>query len=294
MGGRFQSRSLQIAGFIFFTLGTAALARSQTTDASVQQLVRETVNHEIAGGNAHSRFMYTDHKAAVHGSRTERMIETNQGTVSLLMAVNDQPATVRQREEDERRLNGMKENPEEVQKKQRNDKEDQERENRIIKAFPDAFIFEADGTEPGRDGLGKRGDELVRLKFYPNPKYAPPSRVEQVLVGMRGVLLIDQSEHRIARIDGTLFKEVSFGWGILGHLDKGGRFLVEQADEGNGCWELTHQNLQFTGKILMLKRLDIKSDEVFSDFHGVPANLTFAQGVDMLEKQTQQMAQDRH
>jgi hypothetical protein len=293
MGRKLASRILKSAILMLLASVTTGPALAQTADKSVRDLVRQTVDHEVAGGNAHARFMYTDHKAAIQGSKTERIIETNQGTASLLAAVNDRPATVQQRQEDERRLAEMKDNPDELKKKARSDKEDQEHENRIIKALPEAFIYEPDGTEPGGDRLGKSGDELVRLKFHPNPNYQPPTRVEEVLTGMQGVLLIDKNQHRIARIDGTLFKEVAFGWGILGHLDKGGHFLVEQADEGNGAWEITRENLQFTGKILMLKRLDIKSDEVFSDFHSVPSNLTFAQGVDLLEKQPSQLAQDR-
>jgi hypothetical protein len=106
-------------------------------------------------------------------------------------------------------------------------------------------------------------------------------------------LLIDANKRRIARIDGTLFKEVGFGWGILGHLDKGGHFLVEQADTGDGAWEISHMSLAFTGKILIFKHLDIRSSESFSDFHEVPNNLTFAQGVDLLKKQEATLAQNQ-
>ncbi len=133
---------------------------------------------------------------------------------------------------------------------------------------------------------------MVRLKFRPNPKYDPPSHVEQVLQGMQGQLLIDAHQHRIARIDGTLFKDVGFGWGILGHLDKGGHFLVEQADVGDGTWDMARMSLSFTGKILLFKRIDIRSTEVYSDFRPVPAGLTFAQGVDLLKKQEATLAEN--
>ena len=95
----------------------------------------------------------------------------------------------------------------------------------------------------------------------------------------------DKSAMRLAKISATLFREVSFGWGILGHLDKGGNFVVEQADVGDGAWEITHIQLNFTGKIMMVKSLMIKSDEHFSDFRRVPDNLTFAQGVDLLKQE---------
>jgi hypothetical protein len=140
--------------------------------------------------------------------------------------------------------------------------------------------------------VGKEGAQLVRLRFHPNPRYEPPSHVEQVLQGMQGQLLIDAQTHRIARIDGTLFKDVGFGWGILGHLDKGGRFLVEQSDLGDGSWDMARMSLAFTGRVLLFKRLDIKSTEVYSDFRPVPTSLTFAQGVELLKKQEATLAEN--
>ncbi len=145
--------------------------------------------------------------------------------------------------------------------------------SRIVRAMPDAFVYEYDGMEPGKAGLGKLGSELIRLKFRPNPNYTPPSHTEQVLSGMQGNLLIDSRAYRIARIDGILFKEVGFGWGILGHLDKGGHFLVEQGDVGDGSWDVHRMSLAFTGKVLFFKKIDIKSTEILSDFIPCPGIL---------------------
>jgi hypothetical protein len=103
--------------------------------------------------------------------------------------------------------------------------------------------------------------------------------------------LIDPAAHRIARIDGTLFREVNFGWGILGHLNKGGHFFVEQQDLGDGSWDVSCMRLDFAGKILLFKNIAIKSDEVFSNFRRVPAGTTFAQGVEMLKTEQAKLAQ---
>jgi len=175
--------------------------------------------------------------------------------------------------------------PAELRRKQKQEQENADRIFRIVKALPDAFLYEYDGTETGKAGVGCSGDELVRLKFRPNPGYDPPSRVEQVLTGMQGVLLIDSQKERIAQIDGILTKEVNFGWGILGHLDRGGHFLVEQGDVGNNHWEISRMGLKFTGKVLFFKTINIQSTELFSNFRPVPSNLTFAQGVDLLENE---------
>jgi hypothetical protein len=120
--------------------------------------------------------------------------------------------------------------------------------------------------------------------------------VEQVLAGMQGDLLIDKETLRLARIEGTLFREVTFGWGILGHLNKGGQFRVQQADLGlgDGAWGVTEMNLNMSGKILMFKGLSIVSEEVLSDFHRMAPHLTFAQGVEQLKTEEEKLAHNIH
>ena len=268
-----------------------AFSADQPSESAVE-LVRRTVQREIAPGNGNARAMFLDRKETPHGSQTKLIVETREGMAGMLIAINDKPLTPEQRQAEEGRLSELARNPEALKKKQKLEKEDGERENRIIKALPDAFLYEPDGTMVGNQTIGKAGDQLVRLKFRPNPKYTPPSHVEQVLTGMQGYLLIDADQHRIAKIDGTLTKEVGFGWGILGHLDRGGHFLVEQAEVMQGDWEVTHMSLTFTGKELLFKSLNIRSDEVFSGFRPAPSNLNFAQGVELLKKQEAELAEN--
>ncbi len=269
-----------------------AFSADQPSESPVE-LVRRTVQREIAPGNSNARAMFLDRKETPHGSQTKLIVETREGMAGMLIAINDKPLTQEQRGAEEARLSELANNPEALKKKQKSEKEDAERESRIMKALPDAFLYEPDVTTVGTQTIGKAGDQLVRLKFRPNPKYTPPSHVEQVLTGMQGYLLIDASQHRIARIDGTLTKEVGFGWGILGHLDRGGHFLVEQAEVIPGDWELTQLSLGFTGKELLFKSLNIRSDEVFSNFRPAPSNLNFAQGVELLKKQEAELAENR-
>jgi hypothetical protein len=80
-----------------------------------------------------------------------------------------------------------------------------------------------------------------------------------------------------------LFKDVTFGWGILGHLDKGGDFMIEQGEVHPGHWDLTHMKLHFTGKVLVFKSLNIQQDENFSSFRPVP-QMSVAQALDRLKQ----------
>jgi hypothetical protein len=272
--------------FLFVFLSAASAQKNALPPA---ELVRRTVHNEIAASHTPDKYFFRDHVKKPHGSQTKLMVQTREGMAGLIVRLDGHPLTEEQKQSERARVERFIKNPDELKKKQKQEAEDEDRTNRIMKALPDAFLYEYDGTTMGNAELGSSGHELLRLKFLPNPDYEPPTRVEQVLTGMAGHLLIDGAERRIAEIDGTLIKEVSFGWGIFGHLDKGGRFVVRQANVDNGHWELTRMELSFTGKILLFKNLSIKSEETESHFQRVPNELSFAQGVQLLEDHAEKM-----
>jgi len=281
------------AALLLVICAGVALAQTQSPSLAPAELVRKTVQNEVKAATDDSvRYMFRSRKETPRGTQTKLYVQTRDAMVGLLIALNDKPLTPEQRQAEESRVERLLKNPAELQHKRKQEKDDEERTTRIMKALPDAFLYQYDGTETGKQGVGTPGDELVRLRFRSNPNYNPPSRVEQVLAGMQGVLLIDAKRNRVAKIEGTLFRDIGFGWGILGHLDKGGHFLVEQTSVPENGWEISHMNLNFTGKIMMFKRLTIKSDEVYSDFRPVPRNLTFAQGFALLKKQEALLAEN--
>jgi hypothetical protein len=285
-------------GVLFTGMSAASLdagvpSSSAQDAASPIELVRAVVANEVAAANDNStKHMFRSRKQTAQGSQTRIYVETREAMAGMTIAYDDKPLSPQQIQGEEGRLAGIVDNPEQLRHKHSQEQESGDRTLRIVKAMPDAFLYDYDGEEKGAADLGKDGGRLVRLKFRPNPAYQPPSHVEQVLEGMQGFLLVDSAARRIARIDGTLFKEVGFGWGILGHLDKGGHFLVEQRDVGDGSWDVSRMSLGFTGKILFFKSIAIKSDEVFSDFRRVPGDTTFAQGVEMLKAEEARLAEN--
>jgi len=254
-------------------------------------LVRKAVQNEINAANDDSaHFLFRGTKTTPKGSTTKLYVETKEATAGLVIANNGKPLTPEQRRAEAARVERFVNHPEELKKKREQERDSAERTLRIVRALPDAFLFEYAGKEPGSEGMGRAGDPLVKLEFRPNPRYQPPSRVEEVLTGMQGYVLVDPVRYRIASIDGTLFKDVSFGWGILGRLDRGGRFVVHQQVVGGNFWEISSMNLSFTGKILLVKNLSIISTEIFSGFKQVPSDLTFAQALELLKKEESAVA----
>jgi hypothetical protein len=278
---------------LFAMLASAATLAAQDQHPPAMppgEFVRLAVANEVAAARDTSiKHLFCAHRKTSKGSQTRLYVETNDSMAGMLIAVDDRPLTAAQQQAEAGHLAWLVDNPEQLRKKQAREKEDEERTLRIVKALPAAFRYEYAGTENSVPGLGDAGT-LVRLKFTPNPSYSPPSHVEQVLTGMEGYLLIDSTSRRLARIDGTLFRDVTFGWGIAGRLDKGGRFVVQQADVGDGAWEITAMRLDITGKILLFKSLNMVSDESFSNFQRVPNNLPFAGGVELLKAEQKRIS----
>lgn len=298
--GHARSARLLRLGLALVSLTAVACLSAQQSESpkiSPAELVRATVANEVAADqHPEGLHMFRSEKRTSKGSQTRLYIETKDALGAKLIAINGHPLTPQQQQAENDHLTWLVKNPDQLRKKRAREKEDEERTLRIVKALPDAFVYEYAGVVDSAPQLGKSGDQLVRLKFTPNPKYSAPSRVEEVLTGMRGELLIDETCQRLARIDGTLFRDVSFGWGIIGHLDKGGHFMVQQADLGLGdsSWGITQMDLNMTGKILLFKSIGLISNEAFSDFRQMPENLTFAQGVEILKSEQGKQTHDPH
>ncbi|MGA8762134.1 MAG: hypothetical protein WB562_04515 [Candidatus Sulfotelmatobacter sp.] len=280
---------------LIVTVAASCLAQqaavSLPDSTSSIKLVRAAVANEVAASNdASVKHMFRSRRETRGKSQTRLYVETQDAMAGMTIAYDDHPLSPQQMQDERARLDRLQASPEELKRKHSQEKNDADHTLRIVRALPDAFLYEYDGRENSTPVLGRVGDELIRLKFRPNPSYSPPSRVEEVLKGMQGVVLIDPVARRIARIDGTLFREVTFGWGFFGHLNKGGHFCVEQGALGDGSWDVTHMQLAFAGKILMVKSLNISSNEVFSDFRRVPSDTTFAKGVEMLKAEDARLA----
>jgi hypothetical protein len=288
-------RSIQYAALTALMAGVsfsqAATPSSPSPDPLA--LVRSAVENEIkASGDKNARFMFRSTRTTSRGAVTKVYVRAQECTAGIVIAYNGKPLTAEQRQDEHSRVERFMKNPEELEKKRHQEQVDSDRTLRIIRALPDAFLYEYSGEQAGTPGVGKTGEPLVALKFRPNPDYDPPSRVEQVLTGMEGVLLLDRQRHRLASIDGTLTKDVGFGWGILGHLDKGGHFLVQQQEVAENAWFVSRTDVDVTGKLLLFKSLAFKMTEVFSDLKIVPKDIHLPEAIELLEKEEPVLAQN--
>lgn len=239
------------------------------------QFVKESIQNELSCQQKdHTHWRYHLFRQDEKGSEDRDVIETKQGNLSRKLRIDGQPLTADQRQKDQERMKKQVSDQSERSKREKREKDDADKAEQMLKSIPDAFIFKYDGMDQG----------LVRLAFFPNPHYDAPNREMQVFKSLSGKMWIDPNARRLARIDGSLFEDVTFGWGLLGRLSKGGTFNVVQKDVGDNHWEAVSLDVNMSGHAVIFKSINVKQHQVLSDFHRVSDALSISQAYDMLEK----------
>jgi hypothetical protein len=145
MWARVGVASLLVVGLVTACLSGAAVAAGEDP-ISPAELVRTAVANEAASDNNESiKHMFRDRKQTPTGSQTRIFVETREALAGMTIAYNDQPLNAQQLHDEEGRLAGLEGDAEQLRRKQRQQKEDAEHTERIVKALPDAFLYEADG-----------------------------------------------------------------------------------------------------------------------------------------------------
>ena len=212
-----------------------------------------------------------------HGTQVTHVVNTPTGPVSRVILINDKPLDAEQQAAEDKRLRRATE-PAQMERKLKDDREDDERTLKMLQAIPEAFDFTYVDT-----ATAENGHQIVTLKFKPQAGYDPPTRELKVFTGMEGDLIVDETAKRLAKVDGTLVKDVEFGWGIFGRLYKGGRFLIEKTEVTPTHWDTSRELLRFDGKVLLFKSLHIDEDETAWDFQPVPP-MSVEQALDFLSR----------
>lgn len=239
-------------------------------------LVRTVVYNELHAPVGTEFHAWKEKQVKPNRTTTKQYVETPDGLLGRLLTINGKPLAGNDLSKEDARINRLLD-PRQMQQKRKQQKEDENRTRKIVGALPDAFIYKETGTEE------KNGHTLVHLRFTPNPNFSAPNKETLVLQGMEGDITVDSTAMRLVKIDGTMMKDVSIGWGIIGHLDKGGRFEVQQSEVDKGEWEVIYMRLNFTGKALIFKTIRIDEADTSYDFHKVP-KMSVADAINYLKK----------
>jgi len=240
-----------------------------------QEFVKKLVQSELKCENddkTHWRFRKVDAKPG--RSETWDVIETQNGEVERLLEVNGHLLTQQERAADQERLRKFLRSASEEASKKKTAGADSNKEQQLLGMLPSALVYQY---------AGKDGD-LIKLTFKPNPNFHASSREAEVFHHMSGEIIFNVKTKRLAQLRGQLVSRVNFGYGLLGHLNKGGTFDVKQGMVTSDHWDMTLLDTELTGKALFFKTISVREKLIESDYQRVSDTLTLEQAAKLLEK----------
>jgi hypothetical protein len=263
-----------LGGSVSFPIFAQDATSRQNPQIDADRLAQDVFRNEIdAQIHDRSLWSYRELKRDDGKQKLFAVCQTNDGEIDRLLAVNGQELSPEQRQAEDQRIQKMIDQPGQMRRKQKEQHEDAIQEQKLMRMFPDAFHFQYEGTQ----------GSLIKLKFTPNPNFHPSGHAAKVFHDMEGILLVDNRQKRLAEISGQLTSEVRFFGGLLGHLDKGGTFLVRQQDMGSGHWELTAMDIEMNGKALFFKTIAVREKETDSNFRQILDGTTLQQALTYLQ-----------
>lgn len=263
-----------------FIVSLAGVALSQSFSAGEQaspnELVRATIANELRTQPAgESHWMYRVERQEQGKITGKEVIQTDHGSIERVVSVNGHPLSAKEEMEETNRIQTFVRNVAEQRRMEQKRKKEAQQCEELFKLIPEAFLFTYAGAERG----------VVKLNFQPNPDFRPPTRESRVFHALKGEMWIDASQRRLVRMRGQLMADVKFAGGLLGYLQQGGHFDVEQQELSPGRWELTALDVDMQGKALLFKTIAIQQKERRMNFRTIPAGLSLADAAEMLTKQ---------
>lgn len=245
-------------------------------DTNAQQPVKVAVDTELGAARAdHSRWRYRSTVRRADGEFVYEVVETDQGSVKKLIQKNGQPLSPAELAKENERIDSFVHDPSQQAKKQKESQQDDKRAEDMLRMLPDAFLWTLKSDAP----------EATTFSFVPNPSFNPPSMEARVFAAMAGEIVVSKPEHRIQRISGKLIRDVTFGFGLFGRMEKGGTFNVERRSLAPKVWQITESHIHIRGHILLFKTISEQEDEVKSDFRPSPPAITLEQAANLLHSE---------
>jgi hypothetical protein len=258
----------------FGLLTATALGQKPTRPATEEHLalIARAAERERAELENPKPYSYQERLDWNWGSETRSVIETTEGRADRIVLFNGEPLSPEQQAKQQHRLEKLLSDRDALKNESKDQKSETQRRIRIVKAFPRAFFFDYAGVEKG----------LLRFNFRPDPDFSPKDRETQMYRGMEGSVWIEPGQERIVRIEGILVKDVNFGWGIVGHLNKGGIYEIAQTQLSPGKWRITKLNVDLKGKTFLINSFKFQRKETNSRFQPVSSEMTFPEAVQEL------------
>ena len=130
----------------------------------------------------------------------------------------------------------------------------------LIQEFPEALEYRLIGEEM------MAGRKSWVLTCQPRAGYKAKSMRSRFFEKVRGKVWVDQAEKDLVRVDAEVFDTISVGFGLLGRVGKGTRFILNRGRVTEGHFFTESSQVNFTAKVLVFKTLISEIKTQFFNF----------------------------
>ena len=257
-----------------FSLVTSLGLPSGLPSETTEKLVREACYNAVQQREMKSLWSYRVERHEDSHIILEQVIETVDGAVKHLLAVDGHAPTPAQLKEESDRHRSLLKNAADQSALKKDHDEDTKKMEEMLRTIPEVFVFQDQGKQRG----------LEKISFHPNPDFKPKTYEQRVLHTLVGTAFIDLHDKQIARVSASLAHRVEFGLGFLGRVDKGGTVNITRTRVSSGVWQVSMERIDLNGRMAIFKSLNRHKDEQRANFKPVAPGTTFAQALDELEK----------
>jgi|SRR5581483_2400688 len=184
-----------------------------------------------------------------------------------LVAQDGQPLSAAEAQEQEQKFQRevsrrQHESPRERRKRIEKYNQDRNRDHALLVELCEAFDYSVAGEQvlDGRD--------VWVLHGAPKPDYVPKNREAKVLAGMEVTFWIDKKTYQWPRIEAEVKTPVSL-YGLIGKVNPGTKFLLEQEPVSSSLWLPRHFKMQVSATALGFINQDSSSEETYTDYHRI-------------------------
>jgi hypothetical protein len=253
------------------TVPAARQNPGQTYTPTAGALVVEVVANELADRKQLLKWIWIIEKRVGKETLTEEQVETRDGPIYRVLAIDGAALNPGQRQQDDARLGHLLKDPGLLLKLKQAQDDDELKLQELLTMMPHAFLYDYDGVE----------ENLLRLKFRPSPDYTPPTYETRVIHSLAGTILIDPERKRLTKVVGHLENRVVFGYGLLGRIDSGA-MEFGRVEVGPKQWKTAFINIHFSGRVALFKTISRDEYERRSDFRLVASDLSLSDAKDLL------------
>ena len=253
------------------TTSAANLNPDRSYTPTAAELVGAVVANELTDREQLLRWICLIEKRAGKQTLTEVQVETKDGPLYRLLAIDGTGLNSDQRSQDDARIGRLMEDPRPLLKLKQAQEEDELKLQKLMSLMPQAFLYDYDGVE----------ENHLRIAFRPNPDYNPPTYEARVIHSFAGTILIDLEHERLAKITGHLTNRVEFGYGLLGRIDSG-TMEIARVEVAPQEWKTVFINIHFSGRVAFFKTINKDQYERRSDFRVVSSDLSLSDANDLL------------